>query len=340
MKTKVRLISLFLVILMSLSLIGCANTSSPEAPKDTDKETPKEQLVAKIGHVGAPDHIFEVGAKKFSELVFERTDGAIKIDTYPSSQLGGDRDMFEGLKMGTIEFTIHGPLDSFLPITSVIALPYMFNDSEHVYTFLDSPEAEEIYSGLEDMGITCLAHMENGWRLITSNKEINTLADMKGLKIRTPESPVWMDTFQALGANPMPLAFSELYGALQQGVADGQENPTAHIVTQRFYEVQDYLTLSRHMYLDAPVLVSNKFWDKLTPEQQTIVKEAAYEAAVYQREVSQQRESEQIEFLKKEGMKVTEPNVEEFRQVTEPVRQKWAATYGQELYDKIVSMGD
>ncbi|SBW00566.1 Tripartite ATP-independent periplasmic transporter solute receptor, DctP family [uncultured delta proteobacterium] len=294
---------------------------------------------ANLAHVGAPDHIFEVGAKKFAELVEQKTNGQIIIKTYPGAALGGDRDTFEGLKMGTINFNIQGPVDSFLPITSITTLPYMFDNSGQIYKFLDSDIAEEVYKGLEGMGIVCLAHMQNGWRLITSNKPINAMADLKGMKIRTPESPTWRATFQAFGANPVPIAFNELYSALQQGVCDGQENPTAHIVTQRFYEVQNSLAVTRHMYLDAPLLVSKKFWDKLTPDQQTAVREAAKEATKHQREVSEARERADIEFLGKEGkMTVTYPDIKEFKAATEPVRKEWAAKYGQDLYDRIVKL--
>ena len=296
-------------------------------------------LRANLAHVGAPDHIFEVGALKFAELVEKKTNGQVIIKTYPGAALGGDRDTFEGLKMGTINFNIQGPVDSFLPITSATTLPYMYANSEQIYKFLDSDIAAEIYSGLEDMGIVCLAHMQNGWRLTTSNKPINSVADFKGLKIRTPESPMWRAIFQALGANPVPIAFNELYSALQQGVCDGQENPTAHIVTQRFYEVQNSLAVTRHMYLDAPLLVSKKFWVKLSPEQQAAVREAAQEATTYQRKVAEDREASDIKFLGGEGkMTVTYPDLKEFAAATESVRKEWAAKYGQDLYDRIVKL--
>lgn len=326
MKTGTRLMKSFALTAAGLLLAGTLTASA--AP-----------LRANLAHVGAPDHIFEVGAKKFAELVEQKTNGQIVIKTYPGAALGGDRDTFEGLKMGTINFNIQGPVDSFLPITSVTTLPYMYENSQQIYKFLDSEIAAEVYKGLEDMGIVCLAHMQNGWRLITSNKPINSMADLKGMKIRTPESPMWRAIFQALGANPVPIAFNELYSALQQGVCDGQENPTAHIVTQRFYEVQNALAITRHMYLDAPLLVSKKFWDKLTPEQQKAVREAAMEATAHQRQVAESRERADIEFLGAEGkMTVTYPDLAEFKAATESVRKEWAAKYGQDLYDRIVAL--
>lgn len=350
-----RMVAMLLAVLFLLA-VGCSSPPTAPAPAAPAKTAPAAPatpaapaapapakaaaIPAKLAHVGAPDHIFEVGAKKFAELVSTATNGAVAITTYPGSALGADRDTFEGVKMGTIEFNIQGPLDSFLPIASAISLPYMYKSSAHVYKFLDSDLAyQKIYKGLEPMGIICLSHMENGWRLITSNKPVKTVADMKGMKIRTPESKAWTDLFKALGANPVPIAFNELYSALQQGVADGQENPTAHIKTQRFYEVQKYLALSRHMYLDAPLLVSAKFWAKLSADQQAAVKKAAQEAADYQRKVATDREAEELKFLKDKGMTITEPDVAAFSTATEPVRKAWADKYGKDLFDQIAAMG-
>ncbi len=330
---------LVLVLCIFLVLAGCGSKNNA-APSASSSSTPDagKVVTAKLAHVGAPDHIFELGAQKFSELVKEYTNGSLEIKTYPGASLGGDRDTFEGLQMGTIEFCIQGPIDSFLPESSMVSLPYMFKDSAAVYKYLDSDIATEIYKGLEDKGVRCLGHMENGWRLITSNRPINTLTDLKGLKIRTPESPVWTDTFKALGANPVPVAFNELYSAMQQGVVDGQENPTAHIKTQRFYEVQEYLTISRHMYLDAPLCVSEKFWLTLTPEQQDACNKAAKEAVDYQRQVATSREAEEINYLKEQGMIITEPELSVFQDVTESVRKAWADKYGQDKYDAIVAL--
>ncbi|HHV57151.1 MAG TPA: DctP family TRAP transporter solute-binding subunit [Firmicutes bacterium] len=337
--------SICVVLLMVMFIAGCSSQSAP-APKPQQPAAQKNEgqpqqpkFVAKLGHVGAPDHVFEIGAKKFSELVLQKTNGQIRIDTYPGGQLGGDRDMFEGLQMGTIEFAIEGPIDSFLPITSVVNLAYLFNGPEHVYKFLDGPLGEQVFGGLEKMGIHHLAEMENGWRLVTSNKPINSIADLKGMKIRVPESPVFRDAFTALGASPVPVAFTELYSALQQGVVDGQENPIFHIMTQRFYEVQKYVALTRHIYMNAPLLVSLKFWQQLTPEQQKAIEEAAMEATQYQRQVCQQKEKELLKELETKGVTITKPDLAPFREAVKPVHEAWAKQFGQDLYQQIVALG-
>ncbi|MEW6696350.1 MAG: TRAP transporter substrate-binding protein [Bacillota bacterium] len=324
--------------LLSIAVLvaGCGSGGGDKAAGGNDEA---KVITAKLGHVGAPDHIFEIGAKKFSELVEQKTNGKLKIETYPGGQLGNDRDMMESLKMGTIEFAIEGPIDSFLPKASIVMLPYMFNGPEHVYKFLDGPLGDEVFAGLNDMGIVPLGHMENGWRLITSNKPINSMSDLKGQKIRVPESPMFQDSFKAFGASPVPVPFTELYSALQQGVADGQENPVFHIHTNRFYEVQKYLALSKHMYLNAPLLASQKFWDTLDPEMQKAVQEAAKEAVDYQRKVAMEKESELLGKLKEAGMTVTEPDLTPFKEAVKPVHEKWANEHGQDLYNKIAELG-
>lgn len=295
-------------------------------------------LNAKLGHVGAPDHIFEIGAQKFAELVKEKTGGTVIVQTYPGGQLGGDRDMMESLQMGTLEFAIEGPIDSFVPMASVIPLPYMWKSPEHVYAFLDSPLSDKVYEGLGKMGIVRLANMENGWRLVTSNKPIKKMSDLDGFKIRTPESPMFRDTFIAFGAKPVPIPFPELYSALQQGVVEGQENPIFHIMTQKFYEVQKYLAMTRHMYLDAPLLVSQVFWGKLTTDQQKAVKEAAMEATHYQRKVAMEKEAELLKKIQALGVTITKPDLKDFEAAVQPLHKEWAKKFGEDYYKQIADL--
>lgn len=293
---------------------------------------------AKLGHVGAPDHIFEIGAKKFAELVKEKTGGTVLVQTFPGGQLGGDRDMMESLQMGTLEIAIQGPIDSFVPMASIIPLPYMWKSPEHVYKFLDSPVSDKVYADLDKMGIVRLANMENGWRLVTSNKPIEKISDFVGFKIRTPESPMFRDTFIAFGASPVPIPFPELYSALQQGVVEGQENPIFHIMTQKFYEVQKNLAMTRHMYLDAPLLASKVFWNKLSADQQKAVREAAMEATQYQRQVAIEKEAELLEQIKGFGVTITNPDLEALTAAVQPLHEAWAEKFGKDYYQQIADL--
>lgn len=336
-KKHLMIIMAFVLIATLVLVSGCSKSPGTTDPGPNNPTV--EPKVAKLAHVGAPDHIFETGAQKFAELVFEKTNGSVKIETYPGGALGGDRDAMEGLQMGTVEFAIQGPIDSFLPVSSVVNMAYMFNGPEHVYEFLDGPLGDEVFGGLKDMGIVHLGQMENGWRLITSNKPINTLADLKGLKIRVPESPIFRDAFIAWEASPQPIAFTELYGALQQKVVDAQENPVFHISTQRFNEVQTHVALTRHIFMNAPLLASQKFMDTLTVEEQAAIMEAAKEAVTFERELAQQKESELLADLQAKGMTITEPDLEAFRAAVKPVHEAWAAQFGQDLYDRIVNLG-
>lgn len=316
-----------------------APAASAPAASAPAAEPAKDAVTVKLAHVGAPDHIFEVGALKFQELVSEATSGGIFVQTYPGSQLGADRDITEGLQIGTIEFGILGTFDHIVPITSAIALPFMYASYEQVDAFLDSDfAADTIYAPLVDTGIYVLSHMQNGFRFITSNKPIEKVADLKGLKIRTPETDLYVKTFQALGASPVPIAFNELYSALQQGVVEAQENPTAHIVTQKFYEVQSCVAKSNHIFAEAPLCVSTKYWGTLDADTQAMMEEKAYEATLYQREVSRSREQDDLKLLTDNNITITDIDYDEFFAATQSVRDEWAATNGQDIYDSILEI--
>lgn len=334
------LVLIAMVLMVSVALTGCGTERAAQQPAPAPTPAQPKQVVAKFAHVGSPDHIFEIGARKFSDLVLEKTKGQIKIDTYPGGQLGGDRDVFEGIRIGTIEFALVGAIDNFLPIQSVVSLPFFFKSPEHVYKFLDGPLGKQIYGGLNDMGIVYLGSMENGWRLITSNKPINSIADLRGMKIRVPQSPNFVNTFTALGASPTPIAFTELYAALQNRVVDGQENPVFHIMTQRFYEVQKYVALTSHIYLDAPMLVSRRFWQGLTTEQQKAVQDAAVEAINYQRKYAQDKQAEMLKDLQAKGVTLTKPDLAPFREAVKPLHEEWAKKFGKDLFDQIVALGN
>lgn len=246
----------------------------------------------------------------------------------------------EALQLGTVEFSIQGTFDNFVPVLSAICLPFMYQSYAAADAFLDSDLAAELYAELESMNVITLAHMQNGFRFITSNKPIEKVADLQGLKIRTPETPLYVQTFEALGASPTPISFNELYSSLQQGVVEAQENPTAHIVTQRFYEVQSCVAKSNHIYAEAPLVVSSLFFNELDADTQQILRDKAYEATLYQREVSRDREEEDLKFLEEQGMTITEIDYDEFYAATQSVRDNWAAEYGQDLYDQIKAICD
>jgi tripartite ATP-independent periplasmic transporter solute receptor, DctP family len=195
-------------------------------------------VVLKAGHAVDPSHPYHRGLVEFARLIENRTNGKYRIDLYPSAQLGNERDMIEGLQLGTLDLVVTstGPVSNFVPRMGVVDLPYLFKNRQHAYTVLDGPIGESLLEGFKGNGIVGLAFWENGFRCLTnSRRPIKTPEDVKGLKIRTMEN---IATFKCLGASPTPMAWSEVFTSLQQGVLDGQENPISIIYHQRIYEVQ------------------------------------------------------------------------------------------------------
>jgi tripartite ATP-independent transporter DctP family solute receptor len=201
-------------------------------------------ITLKLGHVAGsdPKDNWQAGSAKFAELVDQKTKGAVNVQVFPSSQLGNDRDMTEGMRLGSVDFAlIAGVLSNFEPRLGLLEIPYIFRDAEHMRKVLNGPIGDELASAVQKSGIRVLGWWERGPRELTSNKQVKSVADVKGMKIRVPEIPVSVDAWRAFGANPTPMAFGEVYTGLQQKVIDGQENPLAIISSAKLYEVQIFL---------------------------------------------------------------------------------------------------
>ena len=260
-------------------------------------------ITLKLGHIAEPKNNYGQGADYFAKLVKERSNGEIEIQVFPSSQLGNQRELVEGLTMGTVDMTLTGTavMGNFVPEVAVFDLPFLFRDVQHAYKTLDTIGMELCKKG-EKRGMITLAIWENGVRHMTNNvRPIKVPADMKGLKFRVMEQPVYIAMMKSLGASPTPMAMSELYTSLQKGVVDGQENPMGHIATKRFYEVQKYLSLSGHTYAPEPVLISTMAWKKLTSAQQEMLRKAAEDTRDWERDLSRKMEVECLDIVKKSG---------------------------------------
>jgi len=293
---------------------------------DQDKE-----IVLKFGHVLAPSHPYNLGAIKFKETLEANSPQPVKVEIFPSSQLGSERDLTEGMQLGTIDIAIvPGVIANFAPKMRVLDLPYIFRDREHTYKVLDGEIGKELASGLPSVGLRLLAYWENGFRQITNNKRpIYTPEDLKGIKIRVPENKAYLKTFEKWGANVITMSFGELYVALQQGTVDGQENPLAIIDTNKFYEVQKYLSLTSHLYCPAQVLISEITWKKLSPEMQEAVVKAAEEARDYERQLLFERDSSYLANLKDHGIQVNKVDLDKFRSVAKPVWDEYENELGE-----------
>lgn len=296
------------------------------------------KVVLKLGHIAEPIHPYGQGADKFAELVKEKSGGDIIVKVFPSSQLGGQKDLIEGLIFGTVDMALVGTavLGQFQPQISIFDLPFLFQDREHAYKSLDTV-GMDLGKALEPKGIKLLGYMENGIRHLTNNvREVKTPADMKGLKIRVMTNKIYIAMMKALGASPTPMAFGELYSAMQQGTVDGQENPSAHIWTKRFFEVQKYASKTAHSYAPEPVVMSMLSWGKLSADQKKIVTEAAKEAVAWQRKFSEQKDAEYWKLIQESGkIKITEVDRSVFMEATKPVYKEFAPMVGQDNIDKI-----
>jgi len=284
----------------------------------------------KFGHVLAPIHPYNLGAEQFKEILEINSPQPVKVEIFPSSQLGSERDMTEGMQLGTIDIAIvSGVIANFSPSMKVLYLPYIFRDREHAYKVLDGEIGKKLSSGLPSIGLRLLAYWENGFRQITNSKRpIYTPEDLEGIKIRVPENKVYLDSFAKWGANVITMSFGELYVALQQNTVDGQENSLAIIDTNKFYEVQKYLSLTKHFYCPAQVLISEITWKKLSPEMQKAVVKAAEEARDYERQLLLEKNSSYLADIKNHGMQVNEVDLDKFRNIAKPIWNKYEDELG------------
>ena len=323
MKNRFRLIP---AILMSLALTTPAFAAG---------------VVLKLGHIAESTNPYGMGADKFAELVKEKSKGDIEIKVFPSSQLGTQKELIEGLIYGTVDMTLTGTaeLGTFQPQMALFDMPFLFKDRSHAYRALDSV-GMELGKPLEAKGIKLLGYMENGIRHMTNNTHpIKSPDDMKGLKIRVMNNKVYVEMMKSLGASPTPMALAELYSAMQVGVVDGQENPSAHIFTKRFFEVQKYASLTGHAYAAEPVLISMASWGKLSADQQAIVQSAATEAVAWQRKLAETEDSQFWDKIKQTGkMEVITVDRKPFMDATESVYKQLAKTVGQQNIDKVKAL--
>jgi tripartite ATP-independent transporter DctP family solute receptor len=297
-----------------------------------------EKIVIKFPTVhGDPKSLFNQGGNKIGEYLMNKFPGRIEFQLYPASQLGNEREILEGLRIGTIEMTTSGVAGLADPIYDIIDMPFLFRDRNHVYTVLDGPIGKEVLEKNKDQRLVALGFFENGYRHITNNKRpINSPADLRGLKQRVVEHKIYLATMKALGANAVPIPYGELYTSLKTGVVDGQDNPLINIWTAKFFEVQKYLTLSAHVYSNNVVFASRTFWDKLPPDIQQGVREAVQEAAVHVRKESIKADKELVAKLQQSGMAVNDiKNREPFVEATKVVYEQFADIFPPELVKRI-----
>jgi tripartite ATP-independent transporter DctP family solute receptor len=293
----------------------------------------------KFAHYAEETHPGNLAAKQFAAKVEERTKGQVKIVIYPANVLGSPPEQCEQVRLGAIDMSLptQGALDKYVKAFSVVMLPFVYDDYDHVYRTLDGPSMDWFSPLAEKEGFIVLSNWEWGFRNLTNNKRpINKPEDVKGLKIRTPPEIQLQAAMEALGGVVTKIAFPEVYMALAQNVVDGEENPIAVIYHNKFYEVQKHLALTRHVYNNMVHVVSAKSWAKLTAEQQKIFREESKSAGAYMRKAIVAEETDQIAKMEKAGMKVTRPNLAPFRAAMAPAYERIGKYAGEDNVKKFM----
>ncbi|MCU0539150.1 MAG: TRAP transporter substrate-binding protein [Desulfobacterales bacterium] len=286
----------------------------------------------KLASTQSMDHPYMVGAQKFADLIKERTSGRIEIKLYPSNQLGkGEREMTEGIQQGAIDLlvTSTGPLGGFSPSINILDFPFLFRDNAHVDRVLDGPIGRKLLDDFEKANIKALSFWENGFRHLTNNKvSVKQVADAKGLKIRTMENKVHLAAWKEAGLNPTPMAWGEVYTALQQRVIDGQENPVAVYYASKFWEVQKNFSLTAHVYSPSPFLMSKKTFDAMPKADQELFVKTSYEVGAFQRKTNRDAEEAKLQEIASKGVTVVrDVDRESFKKAMTPVYDQFSAQF-------------
>ncbi|HLS66851.1 MAG TPA: TRAP transporter substrate-binding protein [Pseudogracilibacillus sp.] len=331
-----RFTAMLLILTMAIVFAACSNNVENDAA--TEDAADDDTVILRLGHIQSENDLWHEGSLKFKEEVESLSDGKMTVEIYPNSSLGGDRDMVESMQSGTVDFAlVAGVLGNFSPSIQLLELPYLFADEEEYRTVIHGEIGEEIIDRvLEDSDVRILEFWDRGPRHVTANKPIETLDDIKGLKIRLPEIKAMEATWKEMGASPTTMAWDEVYTALDQNVIEAQENPIPFIYGGAIHEVQDYLSLTAHKYEYVTLAMSDLTWNKLTEEQQEIISEAAKIATDYENELVAEQTEELLQEMENEGLTVVEPDIDEFAEAARDAHEEVAKTIDIDLYNRIL----
>ena len=324
--------------LIRRTLIATAVAATAAAACGTAFAQAKE---VKLGYALAVNSHYGAAAQAWADTAEKGTNGAYKFKQFASSALGGERELIEGLQLGTVEAAIvsTGALSYFVSDVGVVDIPFLFRDTKHARAVMDGAFGQELLAKFQKRGLVALAWGEQGFRHLTNNKHaVNNVADLKGLKIRVTENPVHITAFRTLGASPTPMSWPEVIGALQQGTIDGQENPNSVLASAKLWQVQKHLTLTAHVYAPMALLVSPAFWGTLNDSQKAAFTEGAKKGAVASRAFVDAVEKKGVEEAKANGMQVVEKiDQAAFRTALEPAYKEYAKKFGQKTLDGITA---
>lgn len=321
---------IFIKTLIASVALACAGTSMAQDVK-----------TIKFANQNTAGHPIVMGMEKFKEIVEQQSGGKIKVNVFPGGTLGSDQANVSAIQGGTLEMASmnSGIFASQVKEFTIFDFPFMFGNGKEADAVVDGPVGKKLHAKLEEKGIVGLGFYELGFRNITNSKRpVSKVEDLEGLKLRVIPNPINVDWVKALGANPTPLPWPEVYSALEQKAVDGQENPVATINGAKLYEVQKHLALTGHQYNPQSVIISKKFWDKLSAAEQKLIAAAVTESAKYQRDQARKLEASILENLKKNGMQVTQlsaAEMDKLRDKMRPVTAKYGVTVGQDLVKEV-----
>ena len=326
------------LLLSALLILPACGTAEPQVPAAGDGE--ERNVVIKIAHVEADTDTLQAVGLMFKDYVEEKSAGSIEVHLYPNSELGADRQATEAVALGTAQMSLPGTstLTLYTPKFGVCDMPFIFSDTEAAFKALDNELGTALDETLANTGLINLGYYMIGERNISNNiRPINEPADLKGIDIRVMESPIYISLFKALSANPTPINFGELYTALQQGTVDAQDNPASIVYTSRFYEVQEYYSLSGHTLSFGGVVINEKFFNSLSENQQNIITEGAQKFFVEEQRAMKLRDAASyLDKLSEEGMvinDITPENKKKFMAAVQPIYEEFKKDIPQELFD-------
>ena len=338
-----KILTLALAALMVCSLAACGSSSDTTdegtSVNEGSKSSSSPEYTITVSLTTADDSACNQAIYYMADLVSEKSNGRVALDVYPNGTMSNDVGSVEGVQMGTIGMTLVSSANytQFDPNQAVFALPFLFPTKEEAYEFFDSSLAEELAASLDNYGFHCFGYMDYGYRLLTNDvKEVKSLEDLKGMKIRTMSSTYQVQTWECLGTVPTVISFSELFTALQQHTVDGQENPWGNIISQKFYEVQAYATDTHHILTVCPLVMSKDIYETLPEDLQTVMEECAAETLVKARDLVNEEESAAVEVATEAGMTITPASDEmiaEMREACQPVYDSMEQEIGDIVVD-------
>lgn len=343
MKKLRRMLVLFFT---SIVLTSCGSYTEPDVELDTidTNKANNAEIVLSAGELNSLDSIMGQMLSKYSDLVYEKSNGRIYIEVYASGQLGDERSQMQAVQMGALDIFRANTVfvgDFGAKKLNLFALPYLFDSREQLWKVLDSPIGSDLMEDMveSNIGMRGLCYLEEGARhFFVTKKKIENPEDLEGLKLRVSETSILLDTVKALGASPTPLSFGELYTSLQTGVVDGAEQPVTGYVSNSFYEVAPNFVLDAHTYSPGMLVISDRTWEKLSEDDQRLLKECGKELELYNKSFTEDEEQKMLDDLKADGIDVVTPeNPEKWRERVKPVYEKYGADY-QDIIDKIVEM--